>query len=96
MSGPYRVRTTPHYERLARDLAQAHSEFVVRQEEAVEILSTDPHNRTGQHNILKLRGVAQGEGQYRLRLRRFRFRYDIYAREVVLQACSLRREDTYR
>jgi hypothetical protein len=96
MSGAYVVRTTPHYERLARDLARAHANFVALQAEAFEILSEDPHNRSRQHNIRKLSGVAHGEGQYRLRLRRFRFRYDIYARDVVLQACALRREDTYR
>ena len=96
MSGPFVVRTTPHYERLARDLAQKHAEFLTRQEEAGQILRTDPNNRSRQHNILKLRGVPPAEGQYRLRLGRFRFRYDIYGRDVVLLACSLRREDTYR
>ena len=96
MSGPVAVRTTPQYERLARGLARAHAEFVTRQEEAIEILHTDPYNRFREHNILKLRGVRQGYGQYRLRLHRFRFRNDIYHRDVVLQACSLRREDTYR
>jgi hypothetical protein len=87
MSSNFVVRTTPHYERLARDLAQKHAEFLTRQEEAQQILRTDPHNRS--------RGVPQGEAQYRLRLRRFRFRYDIYGRDVVLHTCSLRREDTY-
>jgi hypothetical protein len=96
MSGTFTVRTTPHYERLARTLAQSQREFVDRQGEAITILREDPHNRSRQHNILTLRGVPQGEGQYRLRLRRFRFRYDIYERNVVLQFCSLRREDTYR
>ena len=87
---------TPQYERLARDLARAHREFVARHDEAIEILHKDPHDRSREHKICKLRGVRQGEGQYRLRLRRFRFRYDIYDRDVVLQACSLRRKDTYR
>jgi hypothetical protein len=95
MSGAFVVRTTPHYERLARDLARQQAEFPTRQAEVIEILRADPYNRSRQHNILKLGGVRQGEGQYRLRLRRFRFRYDIYERDVVLQACSLRREDTY-
>ena len=95
MTGTFVVRTTPRYERLARDLARNHAEFLTRQE-AVQILGADPHNHSRRHNILKLGGVRQGEGQYRLRLRRFRFRYDIYDRDVVLHACSLRREDTYR
>jgi len=96
MAGTFVVRTTPHYERRARTLARTHVEFIARQREAVRTLSADPHNRSRQHNILTLAGARQGEGQYRLRLRRFRFRYDIYDRDVVLQACSLRREDTYR
>jgi mRNA-degrading endonuclease RelE of RelBE toxin-antitoxin system len=96
MTVAFFVRTTPHYERQARDLARGHADFLARQGEAVQILRTDPHNRSRQHNILKLSGVPHGEGQYRLRLRRFRFRYDIYDRDLVLQACNLRREDTYR
>lgn len=95
MSSPFVVRTTPHYERLARSLARAHPDFVAHQAEVIEILRQDPLNLSWHHNILKLHGVPPGEGQYRLRLRRFRFRYDLYRRDVVLQRCSLRREDTY-
>jgi hypothetical protein len=46
------------------------------------ILEADPHNVGRQHNILKLKGVRQGDGAYRLRLGRFRFRYDIAGRAV--------------
>ena len=49
-----------------------------------------------QHNILKLKGTALGDGQWRLRLGRFPFRYDIYECEVLLLYCGLRRENTYR
>jgi mRNA-degrading endonuclease RelE of RelBE toxin-antitoxin system len=94
-SGAFVVRTTPRFERSARALARAHGEFVRRYAEAVKLLRQDPYNRSREHNILKLTGVTQGEGQYRLRLRRFRFRYDVYDRDVVLHTCSLRREDTY-
>ena len=96
MTVAFSVRTTPRYERQARHLARGHADFPARQEEAVELLRGDPHNRSRQHHILKLSGVPHGQGQYRLRLRRFRFRYDVYDRDVILQACSLRREDTYR
>ena len=39
-----------------------------------------------------VKGVAAGEGQYRLRSGRFRFRYDVDGLEVVLNGCGLRRE----
>jgi len=35
---------------------------------AVEILESDPQNRSGNHAIRKLENVDVGEGQYRLRL----------------------------
>ena len=66
-----------------------------RFEEAIAILSLDPHNKSRRYAIKKLRGISAGEGQYRLRSGRFRFRYDIEEREVILLYCGLRREDTY-
>lgn len=96
MTPPFSVRTTPHFERLARSLRSTHHEIGTLHERAVEILSADPHNRSRAHHIKKLAAVPLGEGQWRLSLGRFRFRYDIYGREVVLQYCGLRREDTYR
>ncbi len=66
-----------------------------RFEEAITILSLDPHNKGQKYPIKKLHGVRAGEGQYRLRSGRFRFRYDIAEYEVVLLYCGLRREDTY-
>jgi mRNA-degrading endonuclease RelE of RelBE toxin-antitoxin system len=96
MTPAFTVRTTPRYERLARRLLQGDSEFRPSQDQAFEILRSDPYNRTRQHNIKKLTGVRHGDGQYRLRLGRWRFRYDITGQEVVLHYCGLRREDTYR
>lgn len=96
MTSAFSIRTTPRYERTTRRLLKAHANLRAVQNEAWEILQRDPHNRSRRHPIKKLTGVSQGEGQYRLRLRRWRFRYDIYGREVVLQHCGLRREDTYR
>ena len=95
MTPPLSIRTTPHFERLFRKLLRGHSELRAIRERIGAILVADPHNRTGTYPIKKLQGVALGEGQWRLSLGRFRFRYDIYRREVVLQRCSLRREDTY-
>jgi len=96
MTPPFSVRTTPHFERLTRSLRRTHHEIGTLHERAVEILSADPHNRSRAHHIKKLEAVPLGEGQWRLSLGRFRFRYDVYGREVVLQYCGLRREDTYR
>ena len=95
MTPPFLVRTTPHYERLARKLWRQHPDFAPIQERAVAILGTDPLNRTRQHHIKKLEGVPADDGQWRLSLGRWRFRYDLAGREVLLKRCGLRREDTY-
>jgi mRNA-degrading endonuclease RelE of RelBE toxin-antitoxin system len=78
-----------------KKLAPRHPDLVGRFEEALTILSLDPHNSTNRHPIKKLAGVPLEEGQYRLRSGRFRFRYDIVGKEVLLHYCGLRREDTY-
>jgi mRNA-degrading endonuclease RelE of RelBE toxin-antitoxin system len=91
----FTVLTTAHFDRLLKKLAPKHPGLVERFEEAITILSMDPHNKSRMYPIKKLHGVLVGEGQYRLRSGRFRFRYDIEEREVVLLYCGLRREDTY-
>jgi mRNA-degrading endonuclease RelE of RelBE toxin-antitoxin system len=96
MNAPtYTVTSTTHFDRLLKKLAPKHPELVGRFEEAIAILSLDPHNKSQKYQIKKLQGVSAGEGQYRLRSGRFRFRYDITELEVVLLYCGLRREDTY-
>lgn len=95
MTPPFSVRTTPRFERLARRLGKGHPELPALQTRAIEILKTDPYNRSRAYHIKKLEAIPLGEGQWRLSLGRFRFRYDIYGQEVVLQYCGLRREDTY-
>jgi mRNA-degrading endonuclease RelE of RelBE toxin-antitoxin system len=89
------VLTTSHFDWLMKKLAPKHPELPGRFEEAIEILSVDPYNKSRKYPIKKLEGVSAGEGQYRLRSGRFRFRYDIEGSEVVLLYCGLRREDTY-
>jgi mRNA-degrading endonuclease RelE of RelBE toxin-antitoxin system len=91
----FTVLTTAHFDRLLKKLTPKHPGLVERFEEAITILSIDPHNKSRMYPIKKLREVPAGEGQYRLRSGRFRFRYDIDEREVVLLYCGLRREDTY-
>jgi len=95
MPAPFLVRTSSHYERLARLLRKRQPKFDAAHQKAIEILRQDPTNRSGSHDIKKLTNVPRGEGQWRLALGRFRFRYDIYDQDVVLQYCGLRREDTY-
>jgi mRNA-degrading endonuclease RelE of RelBE toxin-antitoxin system len=91
----YTVLTTAHFDRMLKKLAPKHPGLVERFEEAIAILSMDPHNKSRMYPIKKLREFPAGEGQYRLRSGRFRFRYDIEEREVVLLYCGLRHEDTY-
>jgi mRNA-degrading endonuclease RelE of RelBE toxin-antitoxin system len=95
MTPPFSVRTTPHFERLARVLLKRHPEFRSLQERAVAILKADPKNRSRAHDILKLEGIQPGEGQYRLRVGRYRLRYDVDGQDVTLGYCGRRREDTY-
>jgi mRNA-degrading endonuclease RelE of RelBE toxin-antitoxin system len=91
----FSVQTSPHFERLVKRLRKQHRELPELLSEAIEILETDPYNRTQQHTIKKLSG-SQVDGQYRLRIGRWRFRYDIVGQSVELKYCGLRREDTYR
>lgn len=76
MTPTFVVRTTPHFDRLAKSLRKQHQEFTARYEETTAILHEDPYNRTRRYPIKKLADVPHGEGQYRLRLGRFRFRYE--------------------
>jgi hypothetical protein len=84
MTPPFSVRTTPHFERLARALRRTHHESGTLQERAVEILSADPHNRSRAHHIKKLEAVPLGDGQWRLSLGRFRF----VMMSTVARSCS--------
>ena len=97
MTAPaFSVRVTPHGQRLAKVLNKQHSDFIAYFETAIDVLSRDPYNRSGSHNIKKLRNTAPGQGAWRLRLGRWRFRYDIWEQMVELSYFGLRREETYR
>jgi hypothetical protein len=63
MAGPFRVLTTPAFEREFRAISRKDSALVRALEELIEILSNDPHNRSGRHKIKKLAGLKPGEGQ---------------------------------
>ncbi len=96
MASRFAVLSSPRFERDFRALARRHPELLSLREQLLTILSTDPTNQSRRHDIVKLRDVRPGEGQYRLRLRRYRFRYDLSGGSVELHTCRLRREDTYR
>ena len=96
MTLSFRVLSTPHFERLFRNLSRRHADLPDVFRSVLLTLEADPHNRTGRLPIKKLAGVKPGEGQYRLRMGRWRFRYDIFGADVVLHYCGLRREETYR
>lgn len=96
MTPTFTVITTARFDRLLRALHKQHAEVVDYYTETLTILALDAYNQTRQYHIKKLESVRHGDGQYRLSLGRWRFRYDIFDREVVLQYCGLRREDTYR
>ena len=92
MAGMFRVLTTPAFEREFRAISKKDSALVRALEELIAILSDDPHNRRGQHQIKKLAGLKAGEGQWRLRWRDYRLRYDIFENEVVLHSFRHRKE----
>ena len=96
MAHNFSVRTTPHFDRLAKALRKRNKEFNAKYREAIAVLADDPYNHGRTHQIKKLVAVNPNDGQWRLRLGRWRFRYDIESFEVVLHACSLRDESTYR
>ncbi len=92
----FRVRAVPRFRRFARSLTRKHPAFAEIYAEAVALLQADPYNRSRAHQVRKLSDVKPGDGQWRLRIGRWRFRYDIEDKDVLLYACGLRREDTYR
>jgi len=94
MAGPFRVVTTPAFDREFRAISRKNSALVRALEELIEILSDDPHNRNGRHKIKKLAGLKLGEGQWRVCWRDYRLRYDIFGTEVVLHS-FLHRKDAY-
>ncbi len=95
MAAPFRVLTTPAFERQARKAIRSKGELAAVLEKLIPILRDDPYNVTGSYKIKKLGGVDAGDGQWRIRFGDYRVRYDIAGDEVVLH--SFRdRKDAYR
>lgn len=92
MTSPFRVLTTPAFEREFRKISKRDPELLAALEQSLAVLQEDPHNRNGRHQIKKLAGVKRGEGQWRLRWRDYRLRFDIFGEEVVLHSFRHRRE----
>lgn len=89
---PYSILSTSHFERDYKSLLKRLPEAIAHVEVMVEALRADPYNRSGRHNIRKLKGVKKGEGQWRIASGDYRIRYDIFGKDVVLYSCKLRRE----
>ena len=89
------IEPTSRFSRELRKLLKRHRDLVFAYEKILAALVADPYNLGRVYDILKLTNVELGDGQYRIRIQRWRFRYDVIGRKVLLQHCSLRREDTY-
>jgi hypothetical protein len=75
---PFRVLTTPGYERDIRTISRGRPSVADAMEELLAILRRDPYNRNGRHQIKKLTGCKAGEGQYDVVLYSFRHRKEVY------------------
>ena len=62
MPEPFRIVTTPAFERDVRRRLKGAPDLIGTLEEVRAVLRADPHNRSGKHNIKKLTGVKKGEG----------------------------------
>ncbi len=92
MAGAFRVISTPAFEREFRKASRGNAALIDALDELLASLGDDPHNRSGRHQIKKLAGLKQGEGQWRIRWRDYRLRYDIQGNEVVLHSFRHRRD----
>ncbi len=92
MPPAYRVVSTSRFARDYKALVKRAPQAISYVEAMVQALREDPYNRSGRHKMKKLKGVQQGEGQWRIASGDYRIRYDIFGQEVVLYSCKLRRE----
>jgi mRNA-degrading endonuclease RelE of RelBE toxin-antitoxin system len=91
MAAPFRVLTTPSFDRDFRQIAKGNSILVNALRELAAILGEDPYNRSRTHPIKKLTDI-KSNGQWRIRWREYRLRYDIYGTDVVLHSFRHRKE----
>ncbi|MFH1568669.1 MAG: type II toxin-antitoxin system mRNA interferase toxin, RelE/StbE family [Gemmatimonadota bacterium] len=88
----FQVHVTSRFRRDAQRLLKQHPELTDLLEQLRDVLQADPHCRSREHDIHKLTGIGQGEGQWRLRVGDYRLRYDIIGHDVVLYSFRHRRE----
>lgn len=86
------VQVTSRFRRDARRLLRQHPELGEVLGQLRNTLRSDPYNHTRKHDIRKLAGVDQGEGQWRIRVGDYRLRYDIMDSDVLLYSFRHRRE----
>jgi mRNA-degrading endonuclease RelE of RelBE toxin-antitoxin system len=91
-SSPFRVLTTPSFERDFRKISRGRPSVVHAMDGLLAVLRRDPQNRSGQQQIKKLAGYKAGEGQWRIRWKQYRLRYDIFGNDVVLYSFRHRKE----
>ena len=89
---PFRVLTTPGYERDFRTISRGRPAVADAMEALLAVLRRDPYNRSGRHQIKKLSGHKAGDGQWRIRWKEYRLRYDILGSDVVLYSFRHRKE----
>lgn len=58
---PYRLVSTSHFDRDYKSLAKWIPEAISHVEAMEVVLREDPYNRSGEHNIKKLKGVKKGK-----------------------------------
>ena len=88
----YTILSTAAFERAARKLIKKVPHIEESLQSARLILEADPFNLTKRHQIKKLHGVPESEGQWRLRIGVYRLRYDVEAKTVVLRTVRRRGE----
>jgi mRNA-degrading endonuclease RelE of RelBE toxin-antitoxin system len=72
----YEVQSTPSFERSAKRLTKQHVRIADTLDFVREVLQQDPFNLSRGHDIKKLNGVKEGQGQWRIRIGDYRLRYD--------------------
>jgi mRNA-degrading endonuclease RelE of RelBE toxin-antitoxin system len=92
MPGAYTLLATRGYKRDLRKLLKRQPDLAGRLTALLQALEEDPLNTTTRHDIKKLAGVAEGEGQWRIRWGDYRLRYDVFETDVVLYSFRHRKE----
>ena len=88
----FRILPTSRFKRDFEEVYNGNPAIIRKIEPLKLILRHDPYNRSRRYDIKKLKGVLQGEGQYRIRAGKYRLRYDIIGEDVILYSFKHRKE----